>query len=839
MKKNIIYSVIAALVLALVALIFFAPADLEGKVLQQPDIQQGIANGQEVKSYQEATGDQAYWTGSLFSGMPTFQITPKYSANRMLEWVIKVYTLWLPSPANLLFAMMLGFFIMCLCMKIKWPIAVFGAVAWGFSTYFIIIIGAGHIWKFLTLCYIPPMIGGIALCYRGRYLGGAALTALFTALQLGSNHPQMTYYFLFVIGFMSLAWLWTAILEKRVKRWAIASVVAIAAGGLGVCANMASLYMSYEYSKDTIRGKATELVTEGAAPAEGLDYGYITQWSYGIDETMTLLIPNVKGGASIKPQGGGMVPLSVANSETFLNGYPSPQEQQLAAYFLEYFGDQPMTNGPVYVGAFVLVLAVIAMFVVDGKVLTPMKWALFAVSILSIILAWGHNFEAFTEFFIDNVPFYNKFRTPSSMLVVVEFCVPLLASMAVVKMIQTPDFLTRYGVIFYTISGIAAFICFVGWVAPGFFGDPWSMAEMEMIKENGLLTNPAYSNALRLIADSRLALVRADCLRSLLFIALGFLVCYLYLRGAFRNIPVFGCALAAVVLIDLFTVNKRYVDNDSFIMPAEAETTFTPTAADLEILRDTAMNYRVLDLDGFDQARSSYFHKTIGGYHAAKLTRYNDLINSQIAKGNLQVDNMLNAKYFIQDGQAMLNPDAFGNAWMVDRVVYVDSPNEEMALLDTLPLRHTAVADRSFQTVLGPSQPKSQGDTIYETTYAPGLLDYHVDSRNGGVAVFSEIFFPWGWEATIDGQPAEIGRVNYVLRALKVPAGCHHIRFEFRPKRLEGANTLGVISVSVIFLICLLALVYIFAPDRYLRVFRKKFKEGEDNIAPPEEKKKQ
>lgn len=807
-NRNIVLAALAVVLLLVVSLLFFAPADFQGKVLQQADIQQGLANGHEVQTYEAETGEKPMWTNALFSGMPTFQISPSYSSNKMLEWVVKLYTLWLPSPANLLFAMMLGFFIMCLCLKMRWPVALFGAVAWGFSTYFIIIIGAGHIWKFLTLAYIPPMIGGVALCYRGKYIYGVALTALFAALQIGSNHPQMTYYFLFVIGALVLAWLWVAIREKKMKQWVIATVCAVAGGGLGVCANLASLYMSYEYSKETIRGRATELVAEGSATTpDGLSYDYITQWSYGIDETLTLLIPNVKGGASIKPVGGSSMPKSVADTDTFQNTYLSPEEQQIAANFLQYFGDQPMTNGPVYVGAFVLVLAILAMFVADGPVATPMKWALFAVSILSILLAWGHNFDSFTRFFIDNVPMYNKFRTPSSMLVVVEFCIPLLAAMAVIKMVKTPDFLKRYGTVFYTVTGVLAFLCLLGWIAPGTYGAPWSGAEQAYLIENKAFSNPGLSRVLSAIEQSRLQLVSTDSLRSLLFIILGFLVCFLYLKGAFKNKTVFACSLTAIVLIDLFTVNRRYVDNENFVEPYASLETFEPTQADLEIMRDKTPNFRVLDVDNFDQARSSYFHKTIGGYHAAKLTRYNDLLTTQIGQGNPNVIDMLNARYFISGGKAVYNENAYGNAWLVDSMVYVPTPNREMAALDSLPLNRVAVADNKFKLLLGASTPVAPGDTIYETSYAPGKLEYKARSAKGGVAVFSEIFFPWGWEAYIDGKPVEIGRVNYVLRALKLPAGTHDIRFEFRPRRLEAANTIGIVAVSIIFAVCLAALV--------------------------------
>ena len=801
-KKNLIYTGLAALLLVLVAVLFFAPADFEGKVLQQHDMMQGVANGQEGKAFTEATGETTRWTNSLFSGMPNFQISPSFASNKMLGWIAKLYTLWLPSPANLLFSMMLGFFIMCLCMKIKWPSALFGAIAWGLSTYFIIIIGAGHIWKFLTLSYIPPMIGGIALCYRGRYLVGTALTALFAALQLGSNHPQMTYYFMFVVLALVIAWLIIAIREKRVKNWVIASFCILGAGILGLIANCASLYNSYEYAKETVRGRATELTSpEGQPPAEGMDKEAITAWSYGIDETLTLLIPNVKGGASLKPVGGDNMPMTVMQVDD-APVYLSPEEAQVANQFTQYFGDQPMTNGPVYVGAFVLMLAVLAMFVVDEGRWQVIKWALFAVSVLAILLAWGHNFNAFTNFFIDNFPAYNKFRTVSSILVIVEFCLPLLAVMAIIKMVTTPDFMQRYQWTFYSVMGVGLFICLVGWIAPSIFGSPWSAQELEMLQSQGILGDPQYQGILSAVSEARLSLVRADSLRSFLFILLGAVACYLYLKGAYKNRTVFVCSLTAVVLIDLFTVNRRYVDSENFVDPVYAQSSLDMTEADRQILQDKDPNYRVLDVDNFGAARSSYFHKTIGGYHAAKLTRYNDLINNQITKNNQGVLNMLNAKYFIADGQVIPNPEALGNAWFVNQLDYVAGADKEMAALDSLDTRNVAVADAKFKNTLGSARPKAEGDTIYETSYAPNRLTYKSSSKAGGVAVFSEIFFPWGWIATIDGKPVEIGRVNYVLRALNVPAGQHEIVFTFDPESIRVTNTLSIISIILIYLLC-------------------------------------
>ena len=435
MKKSYVYSLLAALLLAVVAFFFFFPDDMQGNVLQQHDTMQGIANGQEGKAFTEATGETTRWTNSLFSGMPNFQIAPSYPANQTLSWIGRAFSLWLPSPANLLFAMMLGFFIMGLCYKLNWSTALFAAVAWGFSSYFIIIIGAGHIWKFMALAYVPPTIGGIMLCYRGKYLPGLALTALFGALQLQSNHPQMSYYFCFVIFFMVLAWLWTAIRKRMIKRWLIATLCCMGAGAIAVGANSPSLYNSYEYAKETVRGRATDLTLPGVSnDTGGMDRNDITAWSYGLDETFSLLIPNVKGGASLKPVAGENHWLSVNETDKAEELYLQPEIRQFLGQFTQYFGDQPMTNGPVYVGAFVLLLAILALFTVHG----PMKWALFSVSVLAILLSWGHNFQALTDLFIDNFPGYNKFRAVSSILVIVDFTVPLLAAMCIRKMVDNP-----------------------------------------------------------------------------------------------------------------------------------------------------------------------------------------------------------------------------------------------------------------------------------------------------------------------------------------------------------------------------------------------------------------
>ncbi|MBJ2197943.1 YfhO family protein [Sangeribacter muris] len=807
LSDKTLYSLLAVALLALTAFLFFCPDDIEGNVLQQHDIQQGIANGQEGKAFHEATGETTRWTNSLFGGMPNFQIAPSYPAGKAIGWIWNVYTLGLPSPANLLFAMMAGFFIMCLCFRFKWYNALFASIAWGFSSYFIIIIGAGHIWKFVTLAYIPPTIGGIALCYRGKYLPGAALAALFGALQLQSNHPQMSYYFLFVIFAMVVAWLCSAIREHRIRQWGMATACVIAAGILAVGANSASLYNSYEYSKETVRGRATDLTPPPGTETGGMSRSAITAWSYGIDETMSLLIPNVKGGATIKPVAGESSLLSLADTGKADELSLAPEELQFLSQFPQYFGNQPMTNGPVYVGAFVLLLAILALFMVN----TPMKWALFAVSILAILLSWGHNFEAFTDFFIDNFPGYNKFRAVASILVIVEFTIPLLAIMAVRKMLETENYLQRFGMVFYTVFGLGAIVCFLGWVAPSMFGEPYSASEIQQLQQAGAFSNPQYYNILNAIRETRLSLVSTDSLRSLAFILLGALVIFLYLRGAVKNRAVFVCMLTAVMLIDLFSVGKRYVNSENFTRPALEDVTFNKTAADEAILKDTS-NYRVYDVQGLYSARSSYFHKTIGGYHAAKLTRYNDLLDHQISKGNMGVINMLNTKYFLSGEQYERNPGALGNAWFVDTISYVADADSEMAALDSLDTATAAVADAKFRETLGNAIPKSLGDTIYETSYAPNALTYSVNSAKGGIAVFSEIYFPWGWTATVDGKETQIGRVNYTLRALRVPAGRHEIRFSFDPKSVRVTNNISIASVSVIYILCAISLLLLALP---------------------------
>lgn len=827
--RSVMHFAIAVVTFAAISWVFFYPGDVQGDVLKQHDVLQGIANGQEGVQFEQQTGEITRWTDALFGGMPTFQIRPTYSSSPLLSWVQKVYTLGFPEPVSWIFIMMLGFFILMLAFKVKWYVAIMGAVGYGFSSYFFIIIGAGHIWKLLTLAYVPPTIAGIVWCYRGKYLGGAAMAALFAALQLMSNHVQMTYYFAFVIAALVIAYLVKAIKDKMLKQWLVATVALVIAAGAAVAANAPNLYMSYKYQKETMRGGHSELTPlEGEQPANasdgGLDKDYITMWSYGKSETFSLLIPNIKGGATIKPEKGDNKMLSLAETseaeKDYKNGKISGLDIQYLSQLPQYFGDQPMTNGPVYAGALICVFFLLGCIVVKG----PVKWGLLAVTVLSILLAWGHNLMWFSDLFIDHFPMYNKFRTVSSILVIAEFTMPLLAALALNKMVTEENFFDHHKVALYVSFGVCALICVVAWIGPGIFGGLYSQQEVDGLVATGQLSqlSPTLGNSIESVRGS---MVSSDALRSLAVIVLGAGAVFFMVKGKLKA-PVAGAMIVVLVLGDMYLVNKRYINQDTFVDGRYAEAgTIAPRPVDTQILQDKDINYRVMDMTRFGDAMPSYFHKTVGGYHAAKLTRYNDLINRQFDKNiNMSVLNMLNAKYFIvDDANAQVNPEALGNAWFVDTLTYVDNADKEMAFLDNFNPATTAVADKKFQSVLKATSPKQPGDTIYETTYAPNKLTYKSHSAKGGLAVFSEIYFPWGWNITIDGKPAEMGRVNYVLRAMQVPAGDHEIVFHYDPQEVHDTETLATSAIVAIYVALALAVALPLLP-------RRKKDEGDDLV---------
>ena len=807
------YGFFAAIaVMVLISFLYFYPDAMQGNELRQYDTLQGAANGQEVKAYQEATGEKSMWTNSLFSGMPTFQISPSYESDKMFAWIDDILGLGLPAPANLLFIMMAGFFVLLLAFKVKWYLALIGAVAYGFSSYFIILIGAGHIWKFATLAYIPPTIAGIVLCYRGRYLTGGALAALFAMLQMSSNHVQMTYYFLFVIIGIVLAFMFLAWREKRMRQWWVATGALAVAAVLAVTANMPNLYNTYQYSKETMRGNHSELTsaTSNEAKTGGLDKDYIMSYSYTPSETFTLLIPNVKGGATVKPEKGTHKALTLydlpATEKLIKNGELGYEDATNLQMFSQYFGAPEGTNGPVYAGALIVALFFLGCIIVKG----PIAWALIVLTALSILLAWGRYMEWFTMLFIDYFPMYNKFRTVESILVIAEFTMPLLGILALHKLFTSEDAWSRYRKAVYMSFGIALAFCLVGVIAPGVYGSYLGEGEQGYLTQGIDKQYPVLFSA---VESLRYGMVRSDALRSMFFIVAGGVVLMLMMRKRI-NMSVAVVAVLVLVVGDLYTVNKRYLNHDSFCTPELTRTEAFPLRqADRSILADTAMNYRVLDLQQFSSPSPSYHHKMIGGYHAAKLTRYQDMIDRHIGRlsdeSDINVLNMLNTKYIISDANTVeLNPEALGNAWWVGEIVYAKDADAEMAALDTLTPSLTAVADEKFKDILGVDVPKPiAGDTIYETSYAPNRLTYHAKSAGGGLAVFSEVYFPWGWKATIDGEPAEIGRVNYILRAMRIPAGSHEVVMTFDPDSVKVTVTAARIAITLIFVALIAACV--------------------------------
>jgi hypothetical protein len=855
---------VSVIVMAVISVAFFYPDAFDGTSLRQADMQQGAANGQEAQHWYEQTGEKALWTNSLFGGMPTFQISPSYPSNALFDWLNTVYGLGLPSPANLLFMMMFGFLILLYAMKMRWYYALIGAIAWGFSSYFVIIIGAGHIWKFVALTYIPPTIAGMMLCYRGRYIAGAALLSLFATLQLNANHPQMTYYFLFVMVALAIAWLVTAVKENKIKQWLIASAVCLAGGLLAVGANSPSLYNTYEYSKETKRAQSelTPITTQNASddserPTGGLPKQDIIGWSYGKSESFSLLIPNIKGGATARPEQGNMSYMSLSTMPE-ASKYNDTPAGALLPYLPQYFNDSEGTNGPVYIGAIVCALFLLGCFIVKG----PTKWALVIMTVLSLLLALGRNFETLTDFMIYHFPLYNKFRAVESILVIAEFTMPLLGIMALQQLFSTDNAFKRYRREIAISFGVPAVLCLAAIFVPSIFGDAITDSDratvtdiqnqvMQMTQSYNMtpqeasqavyqysLSNPTNEDA---ITDLRYGMVKADGWRSLIFIIIGAGAIILGLQRKIK--PGYATAIVGIaILVDLYAIDKRYVSHSSFCTAEQSrEAMFVPDDIDKAILADTAQSYRVIDIPGFTQANRSYFHKMIGGYHAAKLNRFEDIIQRQLSpvlsfgyapelrddsimaqypadqqdvikrlRTSYKVLDMLNTRYVItgdKDYPIMVNSYAKGNAWLVGDIKYVDNADAEMAALTDLNINTTAVADNKFKGALGEGkQSVSAADTIYLTSYSPNTLRYHAATANGATGVFSEVYFPWGWRATIDGNEAQIGRVNYLLRAIKIPAGKHEIVMTFDPQSLHTCSTVAYVCIILIYLLCIAGL---------------------------------
>ena len=837
--------VLAVVFFALLAFAYFYPADVENRVLTQGDISAGIGAGQESKEYLQKTGERTRWTNALFSGMPTYQLAPSYDSTSALSWVEKAYHLWLPDNVWYLFVYLLGFYILLRAFNFRQSLAALGSVLWAFSSYFLIIIAAGHLWKVMALAYLPPMIGGIVLAYRGKYLWGLVVTAIFAAFEIHANHVQMTYYYLIPILFMVIAFAVDALRKRQLLHFVKATAVCVVGGLLGLLINGSNLYHTWQYSKETMRGKS-ELAQKDDQDqtGSGLSRSYITDYSYGIGETWTLLVPNAKGGtsmrvlgdnASVKKEGDAHY-ISVGDGQRVPYSYMFSQMPQYWEESMEPGANGTM--GPVYVGAFVLFLFVLGIFIVRG----PMKWALLAATVLSVMLAWGKNFMPLTNLFIDFVPMYAKFRAVESILVVAEFCIPLLAMLALRELVlvnegtksQRPIFGIQKSI--YAAFALTGGVCLLFALLPTLFFSFTTGAEAEQFGQ--MLPQGEVQPFLASLSKARQSVFVADCWRSLAIITVGTLVLLLYRARKLQTLPMVAI-IGVLCLADLWLVNKRYL-NDAMFKPKREQQYVRPmTDADRLIKQDESLDYRVLNITGntFNENETSYYHKSVGGYHAAKLRRYQDLIETYISKEMQQVIvainqyqgdlsqapadsvcpvlNMLNTKYFLapQQNMAIPNPHAQGNAWFVDCVEYVDNAQAEMDGLYQIDLRHEAVADRQFLSLLGDATSADSTAVVTLMSYEPNQLKYSVNSKQGGIIVFSEIYYP-GWTATVDGQSAELGRADYVLRALRVSGGEHEVVLSFFPKSIDTTETIAYIALVALLLIIVAGIVFALRPKK-------------------------
>lgn len=805
--KKVTPHLVAIVLMVIIVFAYFSPL-LDGKKLQQSDITHWKGMSKEIVDYREKTGEEALWTNSMFGGMPAYQISVKHHSN-FLAFFDKIFTLSLPHPAGLVFLYFIGFYILLLTLRVNPWLAIAGALAYTFSSYFLIILEAGHNSKAHAIGYMAPVLAGILLAYRGKLLAGSLLTALFLSLEIMANHLQITYYLMLIVLLLIICLFIDALRKKTINNFLKTSALLIVAAILAVSTNITNLWSTYEYSKETIRGK-TELTTEKENRTSGLDKDYATQWSYGVDETLTLLIPNAKGGSSDY----------LGNNEKALKGI-DPQITQNVAGQMQYFGDQPFTSGPVYVGAIMIFLFILGLFITKGNT----RWWLLAVTILSIMLAWGKNFMPLTDFFLHNVPAYNKFRAVSMTLVMAELAIPLLAALALKELYEKRDALKQDLKPLWISLGVTAGITLIFYIMPSAFFSFLSQNEATYIaQQRGTATGEQLNGLNMVIAgiqEARMNIFKADALRSLLLIlAAGGLV-FAWIKTRINKAYLFG-GMIVLVLIDMLPVAARYLNKEDFQRRSVVTNPYRPTRADELILKDTDQNFRVFNLtvSPFQDASTSYFHKSIGGYHGAKLRRYQELIDHHISKQNLNVLNMLNTKYFIVPGadkqpEVQINFQAMGHAWFVSEIKWVNNADEEINALTDFNPAITAVIDKRFENQLKGFTPSADTTAIIELTkYAPNKLNYTSQSTTDQLAVFSEIYYDKGWKAFIDGKENPIVRANYVLRAIVIPSGNHQIEFRFEPAVFYTGN---MIASGSSVLLLLLGVAYLVFEFRRLR----------------------
>jgi hypothetical protein len=780
---------IAVLGFILISLIYFYPV-LQGKKIAQSDIAQYTGMAKEQIDFRATENTEPYWTNSAFGGMPTYQL----GANYPHEYINKIDSALriLPRPADYLFLYFLGFYVLLLVLKAEPLKAFFGALAFGFSTYLIIILGVGHNAKAHAIAYMPLVVAGVLLVFQRRFLFGGLLTMFAAALELNANHPQMTYYLLFLILIITVFYSYKYIKEKDYRSLFIASGIFAIAGILAIGANATGLLATAEYAKYSTRGKSELTFSPDGSKStsdNAMTHDYITEYSYGIAESFNLISPRIFGGSNGENIG------SNTNMYEFLIGKSVPEEQakEFVSSMPAYWGDQPIVAAPAYIGAVVFFLCLIAMFLDKRKI----KYVFITGALVSLLLSWGKNFPILTNFFIDSIPMYNKFRAVSSIQVILELCIPALAIMGLQSFFKVEKEQQLKGL--YLSGGV-----FLGIIA--FLVAIKSQFSFSGGSDAYYLQNygPEFVNALK---EDRKSLYSADLLRSGFLVLLAFGLLWFFIKNKISKST--AVLLVGIIMIsDLFFIDKNYVNAKSFVSPSEVDVPFQPTASDLEILRDTS-HYRVFEVDGnMSSARASYFHQSIGGYSAVKPRRIQQLFDYQIAKSNMEVLNMLNTKFIIQtdkEGKEFptFNPNYNGNAWFVQKVKFVNSPDEEMKALDSLDSKNEAVVNqKEFGKQLKTNSfVRDTLSSIKLISYKPNHLKYVSNNANPGLAVFSEMYYADGWNATIDGIAASHFRTDYVLRAMEIPAGKHNIEFKFEPQVVKTGSTIALISFILMVLL--------------------------------------
>ena len=778
---------------------YFSPL-LQGKLLNMADFTHYKGMSKEVTDFRKATGEEALWTNSMFSGMPAYQISTNSKGN-LIQYISRIISLGIPRPANFLFLYLLGFYLLLLSLKVDYRISAVGAIAFSFSSYFFIIIMAGHMTKAHAIAFLPMVIAAVLYTYRGRMLLGGVLTSLAVALELYANHLQITYYLVLILILIGLVQFVKDFKANNLIDFSKRSGVLILAALLASATAVTRLSTTMEYGTESTRGKS-ELTNNLDNKTSGLDKDYATSWSYGVAETFTLLIPNFYGGAS---QG-----KLTTDSETYQAIKRAPNAKQLIKQLPLYWGTQPFTSGPTYAGAIVMFLFIFGLLFVKSEMRV---WILLA-TIMSIMLAWGKNFMPLTDLFLDYFPGYNKFRAVSMILVIAEFTIPLLGFIALNNFLSKKDEsydtetkvqniktekvshvlvksmkLKSLNIAFYLVGGLTLFFALMPTLFFDFVGG----------QDTNLSKNGWPIDALQ---SDRAGLLSSDAWRSFTFITLTFGTMWMFLKNRISSKYVIFI-LGLLVLADMWTVNKRYLNDDNFARKSKVKIPYQATPADQQILRDSDPNFRVFNqsVSTFNDASTSYFHKSIGGYHGAKLKRYQELIENHISKGNMAVLNMLNTKYFITPkGKVQQNPGAMGNAWFVNKINLVANADAEIIALDGFNPANTAIVDIRFSNQMIIKLDNDQA-SISLIEYKPNYLKYNSTSTQNGMAIFSEIFYDKGWNAYLNGELKPHFRANYVLRGMQIPAGNHLVEFKFEPDSYFVSERIALASSILLLLL--------------------------------------